>query len=147
MNLTSEELCRFGTVINGLLEDLPKLTHHKDGKLPLNNQKYTYSYIQDVNRLYISLYCNGQDAYYFYIELDSDSDAYVMRGWSYFKGKPDNSNAFTLFIDLSDKCITWGDLDLIIDSISSKERFVNLYTVLLLIEQTNTFLEWEKSEN
>ena len=65
MNLTSEELCRFGTVINGLLEDLPKLTHHKNGKLPLNNQKYNYSYIQDVNRLYISLYCNGQDAYYF----------------------------------------------------------------------------------
>ena len=48
MNLTSEELRRFGTVINGLLEDLPKLTHHKDEKLPLNNQKYTYSYIQYV---------------------------------------------------------------------------------------------------
>lgn len=143
MNLTSEELRRFGTVINGLLEELPKLKHHKDEKLPLNNQKYTYSYIQDVNRLYISLYCNGQDAYYFYIELASDSDTYVLRGWSYLKGKPDNSNAFTLFVNLSDKCITWGDLDLIIDSISSKERFVNLYTALYLVSQNNTFLEWK----
>lgn len=141
MNLTSEELRRFGTVINGLLEDLPKFTRHKDGKLPLNNQKYTYSYSQDVNRLYLSLYYNGQDAYYFYIETDSDT--YVMRGWSYFKGKPDNSNAFTLFVNLSDKCITWGDLDLIIDSISSKERFVNLYTALYLVSQNNTFLEWK----
>lgn len=143
MNLTGEELRRFGSVINGLLEELPKFKHHKDEKLPLNNQKYTYSYIQDVNRLYISLYCNGQGAYYFYSELASDSDAYVMRGWSYFKGKPDNSNAFTLFIDLSDKCITWGDLDLIIDSISSKERFINLYTALCLVSQNNTFLEWK----
>ena len=142
MNLTSEELRRFGTVINGLLEELPKFKHHKDEKLPLNNQKYTYSYIQDVNRLYISLYCNGQDAYYFYSELASDSDAYVMRGWSYFKGKPDNSNAFTLFIDLSDKCITWGDLDLIIDSISSKERFINLYTALDLVVLTNNMIKW-----
>lgn len=141
MNLTSEELRRFGTVINGLLEEVPKLKLHKDEKLPLNNQKYTYSYSQDVNRLYLSLYCNGQDAYYFYIETDSDT--YVMRGWSYFKGKPDNSNAFTLFIDLSDKCITWGDLDLIIDSISSKERFINLYTALCLVSQNNTFLEWK----
>ena len=70
-----------------------------------------------------------------------------MRGWSYFKGKPDNSNAFTIFVNVSDKYITWGELDLIIDSISSKERFVNLYTALCLIAQTNTFLEWEKSEN
>lgn len=141
MNLTGEELRRFGSVINGLLGDLPKFTRHKDGKLPLNNQKYTYSYSQDVNRLYLSLYCNGQDAYYFYIETDSDT--YVMRGWSYFKGKPDNSNAFTLFVNLSDKCIIWGDLDLIIDSISSKERFVNLYTALYLVSQNNTFLEWK----
>jgi hypothetical protein len=143
MNLTDKELRRFGSVINGLLEELPKLIPHKDDKLPLNNQKYTYSYIQDVNRLYVSLFCDGRDAYYFYIELDSDSDAYVMRGWSYFKGKPDNSNAFTVFVNLSDKCITWGDLDLIIDSISSKERFVNLYTALCLVSQNNTFLEWE----
>lgn len=143
MNLTSEELRRFGTVINGLLEELPKLKHHKDEKLPLNNQKYTYSYIQDVNRLYISLDCNGQDAYYFYIELASDSDTYVLRGWSYLKGKPDNSNTFTVFVNVSDKCITWGDLDLIIDSISSKERFVNLYTTLCLVDQTNTFLTWK----
>ena len=56
MNLTSEELRRFGAVINGLLEDLPKLTPHKNEKLPLNNQKYNYSYIQDVNRLYVSLH-------------------------------------------------------------------------------------------
>jgi hypothetical protein len=66
-----------------------------------------------------------------------------MRGWSYFKGKPDNSNAFTVFVNLSDKCITRGDLDLIIDSISSKERFVNLYTTLCLVDQTNTFLTWK----
>lgn len=143
MNLTGEELRRFGTVINGLLEELPKFKHHKDEKLPLNNQKYTYSYIQDVNRLYVSLFCEGRDAYYFYIELDSDSDSYVMSGWSYFKGKPDNSKAFTLFVELSDKCITWGDLDLIIDSISSKERFTNLYTALCLVSQNNTFLEWK----
>lgn len=144
MNLTGEELRRFGSVINGLLVELPKLIPHKDGKLPLNNQKYTYSYIQDVNRLYVSLFCEGRDAYYFYIELDSDSDSYVMRGWSYLKGKPDNSNAFILFVDLADKCITWGDLDLIIDSISSKERFVNLYTALCLVSQNNTFLEWKE---
>lgn len=143
MNLTFEELRRFGTVINGLLEELPKLKHHKDEKLPLNHQKYTYSYIQDVNRLYISLYCNGQDAYYFYIELASDSDTYVLRGWSYLKGKPDNSNTFTVFVNVSDTYITWGDLDLIIDSISSKERFINLYTALCLVSQNNTFLEWK----
>ena len=114
MNLTGKELRRFGSVINGLLEELPKLIPHKDDKLPLNNQKYTYSYIQDVNRLYVSLFCEGSDAYYFYIELDSDSDAYVMR-----------------------------ERLVLLYSISSKERFINLYTALCLVVQTNTFLTWK----
>ena len=67
----------------------------------------------------------------------------MIRGWSYFKGKPDNSKAFTLFVDLSEVVLNLEETVLILNSISSKERFVNLYTVLCLIVQTNTFLDWK----
>ena len=141
MNLTDKEAQRFRSAVNHLLDELPKLVPHKDKELPLNNKKYTYSYTQDKNRLYISLLCEGLDAYYFYIELDSDT--YIIRGWSYFKGKPDNSKAFTLFVGLSEVALNLDETVLILNSISSKERFVNLYTVLCLIVQTNTFLDWK----
>lgn len=55
--------------------------------------------------------------------------------------------SFTFYVGKGYPQVSDSDLVAILKSISSKERFVNLYTVLLLIEQTNYFLEWEKSEN
>lgn len=46
MNLTDKEVNRFRAVVNGLLEELPKLVLHEDINLLLNNRKYTYSYTQ-----------------------------------------------------------------------------------------------------
>lgn len=97
MNLTDKEVNRFRAVVNGLLEELPKLVLHEDINLPLNNRKYTYSYTQYPNEVYVSKRA----------------------------------------LSLSD-----SDLDAILNSISSKERFVNLYITLCLVVQTNAFLEW-----
>lgn len=38
MNLTDKESQRFRAVVNGLLEELPKLVPHEDKELPLNNR-------------------------------------------------------------------------------------------------------------
>lgn len=145
MNLTDKEAQRFRAAVNGLLEELPKLVPHEDKELPLNNRKYTYSYTQYPNELYVTLYCKGVPAYYFSVE--DSGDRYKLSGWSYYKEKPMTETLFTIYVDKGYPQVSDSDLVAIIKSISSKERFVNLYTVLLLIEQTNDLLVWEKSEN
>ena len=40
MNLTEKEVNRFRAVVNGLLEELPKLVPHQNRELSLNNGKY-----------------------------------------------------------------------------------------------------------
>lgn len=49
---------------------------------------------------------------------------------------------FTLFVNKSDIYLNEEDLDVILKSISSKERFTNLYTALCLVSQTDTFVKW-----
>lgn len=51
MNLTDKEAQRFRAVVNGLLEELPKLVPYGDSEFPLNNRKYTYTYKQYPNEL------------------------------------------------------------------------------------------------
>ena len=50
---------------------------------------------------------------------------------------------FTIYVGKNSLQVSDSDLTAILKSISSKERFVNLYTVLCLVVQTNTFLEWK----
>lgn len=145
MNLTDKEEQRFRTAVNHVLEEVPKFVIIEDRELPLNNRKYTYSYTQYPNELYVTLYCKGVPAYYFSVE--DSGDRYKLSGWSYYKEKPMTETLFTIYVDKGYPQVSDSDLVAIIKSISSKERFVNLYTVLLLIEQTNDLLVWEKSEN
>lgn len=145
MNLTDKEAQRFRTAVNHILEEVPKFVILEDKELPLNNRKYIYSYNQYPNELYVTLYCKGVPAYYFSVE--DSGDRYKLSGWSYYKEKPMTETLFTIYVDKGYPQVSDSDLVAIIKSISSKERFVNLYTVLLLIEQTNDLLVWEKSEN
>lgn len=145
MNLTDKEAQRFRTAVNHVLEEVPKFVILEDRVLPLNNRKYTYSYTQYPNELYVTLYCKGVPAYYFSVE--DSGDKYKLSGWSYYKEKPMTETLFTIYVDKGYPQVSDSDLVAIIKSISSKELFVNLYTVLLLIEQTNDLLVWEKSEN
>lgn len=145
MNLTDKEAQRFRTAVNHVLEEVPKFVILEDRELPLNNRKYTYSYTQYPNELYVTLYCKGVPAYYFSVE--DSGDKYKLSGWSYYKEKPMTETLFTIYVDKGYPQVSDSDLVAIIKSISSKELFVNLYTVLLLIEQTNDLLVWEKSEN
>lgn len=141
MNLTDKEVQRFRAVIIHLLEELPKLVPHGDNELPLNNRKYTYSYNQYPNELYVTVYCKGIPAYYFKVE--ESGDRFKLNGWSYYNEKPMLETLFTVYIDKSSLDLSDSDMIDILKSISSKERFVNLYTVLCLVVQTNTFLEWK----
>lgn len=145
MNLTDKEAQRFRTAVTHVLEEVPKFVILEDRELPLNNRKYTYSYTQYPNELYVTLYCKGVPAYYFSVE--DSGDKYKLSGWSYYKEKPMTETLFTIYVDKGYPQVSDSDLVAIIKSISSKELFVNLYTVLLLIEQTNDLLVWEKSEN
>lgn len=145
MNLTDKEAQRFRAAVNYILEEVPKFVSYGDRELPLNNRKYTYSYTQFPNELYVPVYCKGVPAYYFSVE--ESGGRYKLNGWSYYNEKPMLETLFTVYVGKGHPQISDSDLVAILKSISSKERFVNLYTVLLLIEQTNTFLEWEKSEN
>lgn len=145
MNLTEKEVNRFRAAVNHILEELPKFVPYEDKECSLNNRKYTYSYNQYPNELYVTLYCKGVPAYYFSVE--DSGDRYKLSGWSYYKEKPMTETLFTIYVDKGYPQVSDSDLVAIIKSISSKERFVNLYTVLLLIEQTNDLLVWEKSEN
>ena len=145
MNLTDKEVQRFRAAVNNLLEVLPKLVPHGDSELPLNNRKYTYAYNQYPNEVYVTVYCKGVPAYYFSVE--ESGDRYKLTGWSYYNNAPMVGFLFTVYVGKNSLQVSDSDLTAILKSISSKERFVNLYIVLLLIEQTNTFLEWEKSEN
>lgn len=145
MNLTDKEEQRFRAAVNHILEEVPKFVSYEDRELPLNNRKYTYSYTQFPNELYVTVYCKGVPAYYFSVE--ESGGRYKLNGRSYYSEKPMLETLFTVYVGKGHPQISDSDLVAILKSISSKERFVNLYTVLLLIEQTNTFLEWEKSEN
>lgn len=145
MSLTDKEEQRFRAAVNHILEEVPKFVSYEDRELPLNNRKYTYSYTQFPNELYVTVYCKGVPAYYFSVE--ESGGRYKLNGWSYYSEKPMLETLFTVYVGKGHPQISDSDLVAILKSISSKERFVNLYTVLLLIEQTNTFLEWEKSEN
>lgn len=145
MNLTDKEAQRFRTAVNHVLEEVPKFVILEDRELPLNNRKYTYSYTQYPNELYVTLYCKGVPAYY--LSVEDSGDKYKLSGWSYYKEKPMTETLFTIYVDKGYPQVSDSDLVAIIKSISSKELFVNLYTVLLLIEQTNDLLVWEKSEN
>ena len=141
MNLTDKEVQRFRAAVNNLLEELPKLVSHGDKELPLNNRKYTYAYNQYPNEVYVTLYCKGVPAYYFSVE--DSGDRYKLNGWSYYNEKPMLETLFTVYIDKSSLDLSDSDMIDILKSISSKERFVNLYTVLCLVDQTNTFLTWK----
>lgn len=141
MNLTDKEAQRFRAVVNGLLEELPKLVPHGDSEFPLNNRKYTYTYKQYPNELWVMLHCKGVPAYYLFVE--ESGDRYKLSGWSFYNCSPMSKTLFTCYVSKDSLHVSDSDLDAIIKSISSKERFVNLYTVLCLIVQTNTFLEWK----
>lgn len=141
MNLTDKEVTRFRAAVNSLLEELPKLVPHQDRELSLNNRKYTYSYTQYPNELYVTVYCKGIPAYYFKVE--ESGDRFKLNGLSYYNEKPMLETLFTVYIDKSSLDLSDSDMIDILKSISSKERFVNLYTTLCLIVQTNTFLEWK----
>lgn len=141
MNLTDKESQRFRAAVNGLLEELPKLVPHEDKELPLNNRKYTYAYNQYPNEVYVTLYCKGIPAYYFSVE--DSGDRYKLNGWSYYNERPRTDTLFTIYIGKDYLQVSDSDLIAILKSISSKERFVNLYTVLCLVDQTNTFLTWK----
>lgn len=141
MNLTDKEAQRFRTAVNHVLEEVPKFVILEDRELPLNNRKYTYSYTQYPNELYVTLYCKGVPAYYFSVE--DSGDKYKLSGWSYYKEKPMTETLFTIYVDKGYPQVSDSDLVAIIDSISSKERFINLYTALCLVSQNNTFLEWK----
>lgn len=145
MNLTDKEVQRFRAAVNHILEEVPKFVILEDKELPLNNRKYTYFYNQYPNELYVTVYCKGVPAYYFSVE--ESGDRYKLSGWSYYNENPMLEQSFTFYVGKGYPQISDSDLVAILKYISSKERFVNLYTVLLLIEQTNYFLEWEKSEN
>lgn len=129
MNLTDKEAHRFRTAVNYILEEVPKFVILEDRELPLNNRKYTYSYTQYPNELYVTLYCKGVPAYYFSVE--DSGDRYKLSGWSYYKEKPMTETLFTIYVDKGYPQVSDSDLVAIIKSISSKERFVNLYTGLL----------------
>lgn len=129
MNLTDKEAQRFRTAVNHVLEEVPKFVILEDRELPLNNRKYTYSYTQYPNELYVTLYCKGVPAYYFSVE--DSGDKYKLSGWSYYKEKPMTETLFTIYVDKGYPQVSDSDLVAIIKSISSKELFVNLYTVLL----------------
>lgn len=141
MNLIDKEVNRFRVAVNSLLEELPKLVPHQDSELSLNNRKYTYSYTQYPNELYVTVYCKGVPAYYFSVE--DLVDRYKLAGWSYYKEILMTETLFTVYVSKRALSLSDSDLDAIIKSISSKERFVNFYIVLCLIVQTNTFLEWK----
>lgn len=141
MNLTDKEVTRFRAAVNSLLEELPKLVPHQDRELSLNNRKYTYSYTQYPNEFYVTVYCKGAPAYYFKVE--GLGDGYTLSGWSYYNNTPMVGSLFTVYVGKNSLQINDSELSAIIKSISSKERFVNLYTTLCLVVQTNTFLEWE----
>lgn len=141
MTLTDKEAQRFRAAVNGLLEELPKLVSHEDKELPLNNRKYTYAYNQYPNEVYVTLYCKGVPAYYFSVE--ASGDRYKLTGWSYYSERPRTDILFTIYVGKDYLQVSDSDLTAILKSISSKERFVNLYTVLCLVDQTNTFLAWK----
>lgn len=141
INLTDKEVQRFRAVIIHLLEELPKLVPYQDRELSLNNGKYTYSYTQCPNELYVTVYCKGIPAYYFKVE--ESGDRFKLNGWSYYNEKPMLETLFTVYIDKSSLDLSDSDIIDILKSISSKERFVSLYTVLCLVGQTNTFLTWK----
>lgn len=141
MNLADKESQRFRAAVNGLLEELPKLVPHEDKELPLNNRKYTYAYNQYPNEVYIKVYCKGVPAYYFSVE--DSGDRYKLTGWSYCNERPRIDTLFTIYVGKDYLQVSDSDLIAILKSISSKERFVNLYTVLCLVDQTNTFLTWK----
>lgn len=139
MNLTDKEKRYFKATIEGILKDLHGFTPYQQGQMPLNNRKYTYSYTQYQDELYITLYCKGVEAYYFYV--DGAFDTYNVRGWSYLRGKLDSQTMFTLVVNKSDIYLNEEGLDVILKSISSKERFTNLYTALCLVAQNDTFIK------
>ena len=56
MNLTDKEMQQLRAAVNHLLEELSKLVPHQDRELSLNNRKYTYSYTQYPNELYVTVY-------------------------------------------------------------------------------------------
>ena len=141
MNLTDKEMQRFRAAVNHLLEELPKLVPHQDRELSLNNRKYTYSYTQYPNELYVTVYCKGVPAYYFSVK--ESGDRYKLNGWSYYNNAPMLGSLFTIYVGKNSLQVSDSDLTAILKSISSKERFVNLYTTLCLVDQTNTFLTWK----
>ena len=141
MNLTDKEVTRFRAAVNHILEELPKFVPYEDKECPLNNRKYTYSYNQYPNELYVTLYCKGIPAYYFKVE--ESGDRFKLNGWSYYNEKPMLETLFTVYIDKSSLDLSDSDMIDILKSISSKERFVNLYTTLCLVVQTNTLLDWK----
>lgn len=140
MNLTDKEKCIFKATLEGILKDLHTYSPFQQDQVSLNNRKYTYSYTQCQGKLYVTLYCKGVKAYYFYVE--SDLESYIVRGWSYLRGKPDSQTMFTLFLDNSNLYFSEKDVEIILNSISSKERFTNLYIALCLVSQNDTFVKW-----
>lgn len=141
MNLTDKEVNRFRVAVNSLLEELPKLVPHSDRELALNNRKYTYLYTQYPNELYVTVYCKGAPAYYFKVE--ELGNGYTLSGWSYYNNAPMTGSLFTVYVGKNSLQVNDSELSAIIKSISSKERFVNLYTALCLVSQNNTILEWK----
>ena len=87
------------------------------------------------------MYCKGVPAYYF--KVDESGDGYTLSGWSYYNNTPMVGSLFTIYVGKNSLQVNDSELNAIIKSISSKERFVNLYTTLCLVVQTNTFLEWK----
>lgn len=141
MNLTDKEVQRFRAAVNHLLEELPKLVPRGDSELPLNNRRYTYAYKQYPNELHVMLHCKGVPAYYLLGE--ESGDKYNLSGWSFYNCSPMAETLFTCYVSKESLQVSDSDLDAILKSISSKERFVNLYTALCLVSQNNTFLEWK----
>lgn len=79
------------------------------------------------------MYCKGVPAYYFKVE--ESGDGYTLSGWSYYNNAPMVGFLFTVYVDKNSLQVNDSELNAIIKSISSKERFVNLYTTLCLVVQ------------
>ena len=140
MNLTDKEKRQFKSTLEGILQELEIYSPYQQGQMPLNNQKYTYSYTQSQGELYVTLYCKGVAAYY--LRIEGSFDKYTLSGWSYNRNKPDTQTLFTVYVNKQDLMIADTDFDSVLQSISSKERFTNLYTALCLVSQNDTFIKW-----
>lgn len=67
MNLTDKEKRYFKATIEGILKDLHGFTPYQQGQMPLNNRKYTYSYTQYQDELYITHYKRCYEYCLFYL--------------------------------------------------------------------------------